>query len=105
MASIYDNSFVTKIKIWLFPSLVMVLGWFLVTSITEMKSDIKLLLTQSSADRATIQALTKEVDLLNQKVFSQVDRPYPQSKSPVFIPAIAFVYKEEEDKKLKLKKI
>jgi hypothetical protein len=101
-----EKLFINKVKVWLFPSLITVLGWFLVTSITEMKSDIKTLLTQSSSDKATIQALTKQVDMLNQKVFTQSqDAPYQKSDTSVFVPAIAYITRDEEDKKEKLKKI
>jgi hypothetical protein len=93
-----EKLFINKVKVWLFPSLITVLGWFLVTSITEMKSDIKTLLTQSSSDKATIEALTKQVDLLNQKVFSEADRPFPKKEPVVFIPAIAFITKEDDEK-------
>jgi hypothetical protein len=106
MATTSENLLINKVKVWLFPSLITVLGWFLVTSITEMKSDIKILLTQSSSDKATIEALTKQVDMLNQKVFTQSqDAPYQKSDTSVFVPAIAYLTRDEDKEKAKSKRI
>ena len=51
----------TKLKIWLFPSLVTILGTLIWRDIAEMKSDIKELLAQSNIDKTRIDNLERIV--------------------------------------------
>lgn len=48
-----------KLKIWLFPSLVTILGTLIWRDIAEMKSDIKSLLAQSNIDKTRIDNLER----------------------------------------------
>lgn len=49
----------TKLKIWLFPSLVTILGTLIWRDVVEMKSDIKSLLAQSNVDKTRIDNLER----------------------------------------------
>lgn len=51
----------TKLKIWLFPSLVTILGTLIWRDVSEMKSDIKSLLAQSNVDKTRIDNLERMV--------------------------------------------
>ena len=48
-----------KLKIWLFPSLVTILGTLIWRDVAEMKSDIKALLAQSNIDKTRIDNLER----------------------------------------------
>ncbi len=48
-----------KLKIWLFPSLVTILGTLIWRDVVEMKSDIKALLAQSNIDKTRIDNLER----------------------------------------------
>lgn len=56
----------SKIKSWLFPSLVTVLTALIWKDITELKADVKALLAQSNIDKTRIDNLEREV--YNKKV-------------------------------------
>lgn len=103
MATTNESKMLDMVKIWLFPSLISVLGWFLITSVNEMKSDIKKLLAQASADQVQIEFLQKEVDALNHKTFG-MNNPVPPIENPKYIHSdLAFLHQEED--KIKYKKI
>lgn len=51
----------TKVKIWLFPSLVTILGTLIWRDVSEMKSDIKALLAQSNIDKTRIDNLERVI--------------------------------------------
>lgn len=48
-----------KLKIWLFPSLVTILGTLIWRDISEMKSDVKALLAQTNIDKTRIDNLER----------------------------------------------
>jgi cell division protein FtsB len=101
MATTNESKMLDMVKIWLFPSLISVLGWFLITSVNEMKSDIKKLLAQASADQVQIEYLQKEVDALNHKTFSMTN-PNPPNEIPNYIHSdLAFLHQEDDKNKYK----
>lgn len=51
---------VDKIKLWVFPTLVSLIGLFIWQEIKEIKSDIKALLAQSNIDKTRIDALERD---------------------------------------------
>jgi hypothetical protein len=63
------SSMANAIKIYFFPSLVTVLAMMIWRDVTEMRSDVKMLLGQSNIDKTEIQQLKKQVDQLNRQVF------------------------------------
>lgn len=60
---------ISTLKEWVAPALISIVGMLLWRDITEMRTDIKLLLTQQSADRVKIEQLEKDVDILKSYVF------------------------------------
>jgi len=57
-----------KIKIWAFPVLVSIVGWFIVNTLNEIKNDLELvkqdvktLLAQSNIDKTRIDNLERQV--------------------------------------------
>jgi hypothetical protein len=106
MATTNESKMLDMVKIWLFPSLISVLGWFLITSVNEMKSDIKKLLAQASADQIQIEFLQKEVDALNHKTFG-MSNPNPPNEIPNYVHSdLAFLHQEEDKyKNKKIKKV
>lgn len=66
-----DNEKVmTAVRAWLTPFLLIAVATVLYDDINEMKSDIKKLLAQSSADAVKIERLEQEVDALRLRVYS-----------------------------------
>jgi hypothetical protein len=101
MSTTNESKMLDMIKIWLFPSLISVLGWFLITSVNEMKSDIKKLLAQASADQVQIENLQKQVDALNHKTFG-MRNPMPPNEIPNYVHSdLAFLHQEEDKNKYK----
>jgi hypothetical protein len=60
---------VAKVKEWITPSLVTVLGVVLWNQLTELKSDVKTLLINQSAYQVRISSLEKDMDLLKKASF------------------------------------
>jgi hypothetical protein len=59
---------VSKIKAWLFPTVVTVLTSMILKDLSELKNDVKQLLAQSNIDKTKIESLEKQIDMLNQKM-------------------------------------
>lgn len=53
------SSAVEKIKVWLFPTMVSIIGLFIWQEIKEIKSDVKSLLAQSNIDKTRIDNLER----------------------------------------------
>ena len=53
---------VSQIKLWLFPTLVVILGTIIWNDIKEIKNDVKLLMAQSNVDKTRIDNLEKQLD-------------------------------------------
>lgn len=53
------SSAIDKVKVWIFPTLVSVLGMLLYQEIKEIKSDVKALLAQSNIDKTRIDNLER----------------------------------------------
>ena len=65
------NSVGNAIKIYLFPALVTILATLIWRDVTEMRADVKALLAQSNIDKTDIQNLKRDVQMLDQAVFSK----------------------------------
>lgn len=91
-----------KIKIWAFPVLISVVGWFIVNTLYEIKhdlelvkQDVKTLLAQSNIDKTRI-------DNLEREMYGKLATSIPE-KSPVPVARPhydLFLVREEEIKKL-----
>lgn len=81
----------TKLKIWLFPSLVTILGTLIWRDISEMKSDIKELLAQSNIDKTRIDNLERMI--YNDKKTAMLIHPVLPNREPE-VPNVYQTYKD-----------
>lgn len=65
------TSVMNGIKVYLFPTLVTILAMMIWRDVTELRSDVKSLLAQSSVDKTKIESLEKDVKMLEQAVFTK----------------------------------
>jgi hypothetical protein len=65
------SSIGNAIKLYLFPVLVTILATLIWRDVTEMRSDVKMLLAQSNVDKTDIQNLKRDVQMLEQAVFNK----------------------------------
>ena len=65
------SSLGNAVKIYLFPALVTILATLIWRDVTEMRSDIKMLLAQSNIDKTDIQNLKRDVQTLEFTVFNK----------------------------------
>ena len=61
---------ISTVKEWASPMLIGLVGILLWRDITEMRADVKLLLTNQSADRVKIEQLESDVSMLKNYVFT-----------------------------------
>jgi hypothetical protein len=64
-----EHPIISKLKAYLFPSLVSFLALMIWRDISEMRADVKMLLAQSNIDKTKIENLEKDVRQLEQAVF------------------------------------
>jgi|LakMenE18May11ns_1017448.scaffolds.fasta_scaffold9931145_2 hypothetical protein len=76
---------ISILKEWASPVLIGIVGMLLWRDVTEMRSDVKLLLVQQSADRVKIEQLETDVKMLKGYLFTQSkdlpNQPQPQEPS------------------------
>lgn len=72
MAISNEKNLVNTLKLYIFPTLVTILSFMIWRDITELKSDVKMLLAQSNIDKTEIENLKKNVELLNNQIFKSV---------------------------------
>lgn len=77
------ESTLTKIKLWVFPSLVTILAMMIWRDVTELRADVKQLLSESSSNKAKVERLEKQVDQLNQAVFRMPKPISDNGKHPI----------------------
>ena len=65
------QSVANTLKIYVFPALVTILASLIWRDVTEMRSDVKMLLAQSNVDKTKIETLEKDVKSLEQAVFNK----------------------------------
>lgn len=85
---------ISVLKEWVAPILLSIIGMLLWRDITEMRADVKLLLTQQTADRVKIEQLEKDVEILQTYVFSNKpaqDTPEPEK------PNLHYYYTKPEE--------
>lgn len=68
------NATVDKIKVWLFPTMVSIIGVFIWQEIKEIKSDVKALLAQSNIDKTRIDNLERMMYPIQTPTSSNQDR-------------------------------
>jgi hypothetical protein len=65
------NDPVSIIKVWLFPAMVMILSTIIWQDVKELKNDVKQLLAQSNIDKTRIDALERQIDVINQMIMQE----------------------------------
>ena len=70
------NNIVNTLKVYIFPSLVSMLAMMIWRDVSELRSDVKQLLSESAVNKTKIDRLEKQVEFLNQAVFK-----YPKTTS------------------------
>lgn len=74
---------ISILKEWASPVLIGIVGMLLWRDVTEMRQDVKLLLTQQSADRVKIEQLEDDVKLLKTFVLTPVSALPPRELPPL----------------------
>ena len=91
-----DNPAVAAFKIWIFPSLVSLLGIMIWNDVNEIKADVKALMAQSNIDKTRI-------DNLERQLFKAASVPVaPTRQLPEYQEVVAVL---PDDKAFKLKTI
>jgi len=74
---------ISILKEWASPVLIAIVGMLLWRDVTEMRADIKILLTQQSADRVKIEQLEEDVEMLKGVILRSSERSsYPETPLP-----------------------
>jgi hypothetical protein len=60
---------ISKLKLYLFPTIVTLLATMIWRDVTELRSDVKQLLAESSSNKTKVERLEKQVDQLNKSVY------------------------------------
>lgn len=93
------NSYVTSLKVWIFPSLVTILAMMIWRDVTELRADVKQLLAESNSNKAKVENLERQVQQLNQAVFKMPrtagNFPEPIDGTKVSSPLYAILNREE----------
>ena len=71
MNSTGKSQIISVIKEWASPTLICIVGMLLYRDVTELRTDVKTLLSQSYVDKTRIDNLEKRVDKLEQKLYNQ----------------------------------
>ena len=66
MSTVPKNDIISAVKEWASPVLIAIVGTLLYSDLTELKSDVKTLLIQQSADRTRIEMLEKDIQILKE---------------------------------------
>ena len=76
-----QDKILTTVKAWITPMLLMAVSVIMYDNMQEMKSDIKKLLAQSSADQIRLEYLEQEVGNLKSKVYASQDESNKNNKN------------------------
>jgi hypothetical protein len=87
---------ISILKEWASPVLIAVVGMLLWRDITEMRSDVKLLLVQQSADRVKIEQLEDDVKLLKTYVLVPQNSQTPNPPEERTQERTSAILKEDE---------
>ena len=65
------SQIISVLKEWASPTLICIVGMLLFRDVTEMRTDVKTLLSQSYVDKTRIDNLEKRMDQLERKIYIQ----------------------------------
>lgn len=89
---------ISTIKAWLFPVVVTILSTVIWQDIKELKNDVKQLLAQSNIDKTRIDALQKQIDILNQTILHS-NPSDPAKQANYLYGSKEFILTEQKKKK------
>jgi len=75
MSNVPKNDIISAVKEWASPVLIAIVGTLLYSDLTELKTDVKTLLIQQSADRTRIEMLEKDIQILKEAKVSDIVVP------------------------------
>ena len=81
-----NSQAVTQIKVWLFPTLVAILGTIIWNDVKEIKNDVKSLMAQSNIDKTRIDNLEKRLDFFRSGAVSPASlsqSSFPTAPGPI----------------------
>lgn len=89
---------ISVLKEWASPILIGIVGMLLWRDVTEMRNDVKLLLTQQSADRVKIEQLESDVNMLKSYLFTNKQLPEaPAKPTDIDFFPVAFIHKQDDE--------
>lgn len=93
-----QESFITTIKVWLFPTVVTVLSMMIWHDVRQIQDDVKALMAQSNIDKTRIDNLERRVDKLENAVLvpKSATVPFNKSKEQEIPVLTAYFIREEE---------
>lgn len=71
MSNLTKEGFLDKLKAYIFPTLVTIIGMMIWRDINEMRADVKMLLAQSNIDKTRIENLEKDIKQIESVVFNK----------------------------------
>lgn len=95
MSSSGKDPVVSRVKEYITPGLITILGVMLWAELSELKTDVKTLLARDAASSMKIDMLEKEIDRVRQRVCSD-NKPLAY-QSPVSTPWYKMIAKKEEE--------
>lgn len=81
-----NSQTVNQIKVWLFPTLVAILGTIIWNDVKEIKNDVKSLMAQSNIDKTRIDNLEKRLDFFRSGAASPASlskSSFPTAPGPI----------------------
>jgi hypothetical protein len=88
------------LKVYFFPSLVTIVAMLIWRDVTELRTDVKSLLAQSNIDKTRIDALQRQVDVLNQTILhGEPTLPSKPISSSTFSAKEFITFNEKKKKK------
>lgn len=95
MSSSGKDPVVSRVKEYITPGLITILGVMLWAELSELKTDVKTLLARDAASSMKIDMLEKEIDRVRQRVCSD-NKPLAY-QGPVSTPWYKMIAKKEEE--------
>ena len=94
------SSVISNLKIYLFPSLATILAMMIWRDVTELRSDVKQLLSESASNKAKVERLEKQVDVLNQVIFKMpkpIAGDFPQKHDNEVVTSVYAILNKENE--------
>jgi hypothetical protein len=90
-----NASIITAVKAWIFPGLLSIATVSMLNDLSQIKSDIRTLMTQSNIDKTRIDNIERRVGNLENSIYLRKD--VRQSNLNIVFPSRYFIKEEEFD--------